>query len=182
MRPSCSRSRSTCLASTESTSRLSAGRITSTRSRRSLQPTRQSPCSSWPRSTGGDTYFNRIFPWYDGKSLDSWNTISHLLLLRDRNMKMSQSVIPSIYELSLAKSQEMNGCGIFSLFFYFLGLTNSSSSRFQFSSLYLTSSTGLLLYSRESIEKEQWYNIVGWRRQVNLYVFQKKKIKILTYT
>ena len=119
--------------------------------------------------------FNRFFPWYDGKSLDSWNTISYLLLLRDRNMKMSQSVIPSIYELSLAKSQEMNGCGIFSLFFYFLGLTNSSSSRFQFSSLYLTSSTGLLLYSRESIEKEQWYNIVGWRRQVNLYVFQKKK-------
>ena len=70
MRPSCSRSRSTCLASTESTSRLSAERITSTRSRRSLQPTRQSPCSSWPRSTGGDTYFNRFFPWYDGKGLE----------------------------------------------------------------------------------------------------------------
>ena len=71
-------------------------------------------------------------------------------MLRDRNMKVSQSVIPFIYELSLAKSYGMNGCEIFSLFFYFLGLTNSSSSRFQFSSLYLTSSTGLLLYSRES--------------------------------
>ena len=57
MRPSCSRSRSTCQVSTEWTSRSCAGRTTSTRSRRSPPPTRPWPCSSWPRSTGGDINF-----------------------------------------------------------------------------------------------------------------------------